>query len=146
MIALADVKQASKTLMFAERKNDPTASPGPSTRRWDYYTLDGAAPGVAPLGRVENGLGFSWPDTITPPSGGNANPNYDPSTSTPGIPVTIPLLPFRTDQPAGKNALNANLMHPGVIIMTFCDGHVDSVSEDTGCKTYYAVPDLQSMN
>ena len=31
-------------------------------------------------------------------------------------------------------------LHPGIVIMTFCDGHVESVSDDTLCSVYMATP------
>ena len=142
MIAASDVKQTSKTVMFAERKNDSLAS---SARQWDWAAPDNttSSNGYTPPGRVENQWGFSWPDTITPNL--STNPSYDPNTATSGLPVSAPLYAYRTDQGTSATPLNANLMHPGIIIMTFCDGHVDSVSTETGCKTLLAVPDLQNL-
>jgi prepilin-type N-terminal cleavage/methylation domain-containing protein/prepilin-type processing-associated H-X9-DG protein len=141
MISLADVKSPQTTLMFAERRNDPTAS---SARQWDYAMPDSTTSSVSsPSGRVENEWAFSWPDTLTPTS--STNPSYDPNTATPGIAVNVPLFPFRTDQGSSATPLNSRLLHSGIIIMAFCDGHVDSISQDTGCKTYYAVPDLQNL-
>jgi prepilin-type processing-associated H-X9-DG protein len=31
-------------------------------------------------------------------------------------------------------------IHPGIVNVTFCDGHVESLSDDTLCGTYSAVP------
>jgi hypothetical protein len=156
-ITLSDVKQTSKTLMFSERRNDPANLNGPSTRRWDYAAPDStfsgsSAPSLPPGMRVENEWAFSWPDTITPPANGNPNPSFDSSITTPGVSVKVPLFPFRTDQGGNSTTpLNPNSMHAGIVIMTFCDGSVssvsDSVSDSPGwCKTYFAVPDVSNTN
>jgi hypothetical protein len=97
--------------------------------------------------RVENEWAFSWPDTTTPPANGNPNPCFNSS-----ITVNVPLFPFRTDQSSKSTTpSNPNSMHAGIVIMTFCDGSVSSVSDSASdsagwCKTYFAVPDVSNTN
>ena len=156
-ISLSDVKQTSRTVMLSERRNDPiqTQSSSPSSiRRWDYVGKIPVTGGYqkyfsewqqgTPC-RPELILGFSWPDTVVPPPpiGTIANPSFGASTT-----VGSALLPFCSEQPAnasvpeyGNGNARPTNMHSGVVIMTFCDGHVESISDDAACSAYYAVPD-----
>ena len=55
-------------------------------------------------------LGFSWPD--------------------PSIPAFANITVSNSLRP----------IHPGIVIVTFCDGHTESLSDDTLCSDYLAVP------
>lgn len=56
-------------------------------------------------------LGFAWPD-----------------------PVALPNATMETAFPT------ATLLHPGIVITAFCDGHVDAISAEAECRVYRASP------
>ncbi len=57
-------------------------------------------------------FGFAWPDP--------ALPTYTTTTV--------------------QDVFAAPLLHPGIVVMTFCDGRVDAISADASCSVFRAIP------
>ena len=64
-------------------------------------------------------VGFLWPDTSVTGTLIGLGP---PATSPTPLPPPLPAI------------------HPGVVIVTFCDGHVAEIVEDTQCNLYIGAP------
>jgi len=122
MISLSDIGTPSRTLMFAEKKDeDPTMF-----REWPVGTFKTTVNGqeltdttTSPNNAMQ-WFGFTWPNTqpLTPqPTSGD-----------------LPTIQART--------VNFDLppLHPNIVVMTFCDGHVESVSDEASCSAYLATP------
>ena len=68
-------------------------------------------------------FGFTWPNAQQPPI-----------QPPPSVPADLTIFQSMTvDIPLPR-------IHPGIVVMTFCDGHTDSVPEDTLCSAYLAAP------
>jgi type II secretory pathway pseudopilin PulG len=124
-ISLANVKSTSNTVMLSERFFQTTTS-----RQWTD-TYDDSTPSAT----IAKQFGFSWP-------------NYQP-LSTAAAPSTSDhsiLQSMRICTPYSSGGTKylppMQSIHPGVILMTFCDGSVKEVSNDVTCAStlYLAVP------
>jgi prepilin-type N-terminal cleavage/methylation domain-containing protein/prepilin-type processing-associated H-X9-DG protein len=121
-IQLTDVKSPSRTLMLAEKVFSTNASP----RQWTETT--------------DARLGFSWPNCVPLPS-----PVPQPTaTNLPILRAT--LIGCNPDVPATNYAPLSSTIHPGIAIVTFCDGHVEQLPDGTLCyndpehPAIYALP------
>ncbi|NLF08375.1 MAG: DUF1559 domain-containing protein [Pirellulaceae bacterium] len=110
--SLSDIKSPTQTIMLSE-KHTPT-------KVWSTETPTFC---VDVIGSC---VGFLWPDT-TDPSNLSVYPTVigQAMVSTDGGPTLYPPLPA---------------VHPGVVIVTFCDGHQKEISEDAPCHLYRATP------
>lgn len=111
--SLSDAGSPSRTLLLAEVVTNNSTP----VRSWDGLSLAAA-----------QSTAYSWPDpTTTTP--------IDLSTALVASNIsggaTAPLFP----QVVGQSGL----LHPGVVLITFCDGHVDAVPVITKCSDYLAV-------
>jgi prepilin-type N-terminal cleavage/methylation domain-containing protein len=126
--SLASVTSRAQTVMLGEKIITPVSAEGdyvPSTptpsRQWTDQIL----------GR----LGFSWP-------------NYPPQP----LPAPQPTMPnsvlsnmlagtFYVDPPGNvKYWSPLPSIHPGIVIVTFADGHTETVSSELECQVYRAIP------
>ena len=134
VISLSDVKTPARTVMLSEKINnwDSTLT---RTRVWNKQLVNGAGnqtmtPPQYPLSRIIRTnvweyFGFSWPDP---------NPSLPNANLLAPITVNVPLSAL----PLYNTRSNITTPHPGVVIITFADGHVDSISDDTLCSVYQA--------
>jgi hypothetical protein len=116
ILSLSSVKSPARTAMLSE-----SALTG---RQWT--TWNASSPWQS--------LTFSWPNypsllsPVVQPTGEQLdvlkNATVGTSTTSGGTEYLAPLPPI----------------HPGIVIVTFCDGHTESLSDDTECKVYQAVP------
>jgi prepilin-type N-terminal cleavage/methylation domain-containing protein len=125
MITLSDLKSPARTIMFSERSN-VAAYP----RQWNQpFYLSGNTnttdttpiTGSHPMNAWQD-FGLSWPDPNAIVSGNAAfaaTTVRDPLTALPPL---------------------SNTPHPGVVLMTFGDGHVESVTDESLCSLYQATP------
>jgi prepilin-type N-terminal cleavage/methylation domain-containing protein len=132
-ISLSDIKSKSQRPMLSERTYPmdlPAAMPpdfgdnDKYMRRWSFNrSTPVSPPSFAATELVDTSLnvylsperfGFIWPPT--------------PTTS----PLRAPFLP-----PAW---LPQNTIHPGIVIVTFCDGHTESLAENANCADFDCTP------
>jgi prepilin-type processing-associated H-X9-DG protein len=92
---------------------DPTTPPSVSVMN---LTTAANAPGVSQS--LSQRYGFVWPDATT--------------AAANNIAVMAPFLPALT--------LPQTTIHPGIVIITFCDGHVESVADNALCSVYDCSP------
>jgi prepilin-type N-terminal cleavage/methylation domain-containing protein/prepilin-type processing-associated H-X9-DG protein len=102
------LKSAAQTIMLSEK----TSEAGP--RRWDTIPTTIGTPGL-PNAALLSTLAFAWPVEANPPSSAlnPQPPSVELISSTP-----LPSL---------------SSYHRGTIVVTFCDGHVDTPRSDTAC-------------
>lgn len=113
-ISLSDIKSPSQTIMFSERSSPPKfwSAPAPAnTPPFDDPTFLVTA--------NMSCVGFLWPDTS----------------------LTGQSIEF-TSIGAGTATLPSPLspIHPGVVVVSFCDGHQAEIASDTQCNLYIGVP------
>ena len=138
MISLSDIRSPARTVMLSERiihTNSPSAS-DINTRCWNlacYVTGNTITTNTAPITgsntmNAPQYFVFSWPD---------------PTITTSPLPATAVNVPFMA-QNLSLAVQNDNTLlrppHPGIVVMTFCDGHVEAVSDETLCSVYLAAP------
>ncbi|MBN1393399.1 MAG: DUF1559 domain-containing protein [Pirellulales bacterium] len=118
-ISMSDVDSHSQTVLLSERL-DPA-------RRWCMYR-DPTNPNT-PMPTYEPtalptqvNVGFLWPD----------------STSTISPELSATLIGKDLARSGGGTPLAAPLpaIHPGVVVVAFCDGHVEEISEEAPCSLY----------
>jgi prepilin-type processing-associated H-X9-DG protein len=126
MISLSDVKSPARTVMLSERVNFYDNF----VRQWNLTGLTSAATTTDTTSQGATGypnalqrFGFSWPD---------------PTVSA--LQMTAVNVPFMAQSTPGSSGPILLPPHPGVVIITFCDGHVDSVSDDALCSVYVGSP------
>jgi prepilin-type N-terminal cleavage/methylation domain-containing protein/prepilin-type processing-associated H-X9-DG protein len=113
-ITLSDIRAPGRTVMLSE-KLDPT-------RYWSQlWTPALWTPAVSQAAAPY--FGFGWPDPAAPAL----------ATSMVGSAGTLPA-------PLLAPVANAGPLHAGVVVVTFCDGHVEKVPEDTLCREYSGAP------
>ena len=112
IISLSSVRSTSRTVMLSEMvlPNNETA------RQWTET--------VSP-----RRLWFTWPNClplplVTPPSAADL--------------VTLQSTLIGVSSTASWAPLPS--IHRGIVIVTFCDGHVESLADDAVCSAYLAVP------
>jgi len=117
-ISLADVKTPSRTVMLSEKIYRQIGTL-PSVRNWHGKI------GVTSyaVNEFDDVFCFTWPD----PSDANLTSVLLAAQS--GT-LYAPLQP----------AAPATLCHAGVVIVTFCDGHTEALTDITRCNVYLAVP------
>ena len=110
-ISLSDIKSPTQTIMLSEK-----ATP---QKIW-------STTGPTFLVTPDFCVGFLWPETNNPANlSVHATFIGKESIGMEGDPTLYPPLPA---------------IHPGVVIVTFCDGHQQEISEDTQCNLFRAVP------
>ena len=118
-ISLSNVRSSTTTVLLSERLSD--AANKNNLRRWDEIGGGNTTNTIADLG-------FAWP-------------NYSTVTvTTTSCTVTVPTAAQQTALAALKINDSLPPIHPGLIIMTFCDGHTEALSEDTNCNAYTGLP------
>jgi prepilin-type N-terminal cleavage/methylation domain-containing protein len=128
-ISLSDVKSPSQTVMLSEK---------PFVR---------AAPAAARQWTDTNAF-FSWPNYPPLPAPvEQPDPSYISSDGPlPNMTVAEPFLAGSTKYwpPLASQSIapgvQAQSPHAGVVVVTFCDGHTDTIPAETPCSTYRAVP------
>lgn len=120
-ISLADVKSPATTILIAEKQNDTGL-----VRTWNAVFESG---GQTVTSNAWQSYGFTWPNGYTPP--------VDPAPDAANFAV---LQNMCVGVPNGSYYPPLPPIHPGIVVMTFCDGHVESVSQDAECKSRLAVP------
>ena len=143
----------------------PSGTP-PTPRGWgifrDYFNAQTPEPAVISLSDVDapshtvmlselsmmpNWVGRQWNTALTRESLTFSWPN-DPPLPLPVIqPTAGEFAVLSTTLVGVPNILGGNTyppplpsIHSGIVIVTFCDGHTESLSEDTLCNVYSAVP------
>jgi prepilin-type N-terminal cleavage/methylation domain-containing protein/prepilin-type processing-associated H-X9-DG protein len=118
MISLSDVKSTSRTMLLADKQNFQV-----TLRQWDYYSCSGQNNNLTNTANAWQCFGFTWP-------------NYDPLPAPAPRPTAADLTTLQATL-VGQPLLT---IHPNVVVMTFCDGHVDAVAGDALCSLYQATP------
>ncbi len=139
MISLSDIRSPARTVMLSERLNFSYSDPE-YIRMWTLGTWSGTTwnnplffpctgftisnmtsstvtTNTDPTFPIQY-LGFSWPD----PTVGSL------TSTTINVPFMAQFLP---------NTTTNTLLHPphsGIVVITFCDGHVESVPDETRCN------------
>ncbi|MCE5268758.1 MAG: DUF1559 domain-containing protein [Planctomycetaceae bacterium] len=124
-LTLSDVKSQSQTVMLSERVFALSAT---TPRRWDER------PPAVPAATLYSRFGFSWPNyQPLPPPVEQPRPADLPvlQNTFVGIPYVLGSVTYWPPLPT---------IHAGVVVVTFCDGHVDRVNEDAACSAYQALP------
>ncbi len=129
-ISLASIQSTSQTVMLSEKRITLVTEPGdpePATvtppRQWTTALTDVL-------------LGFSWPNyrpeplPVPQPTG--------PMSYYQEMPIGVPYI--HPSAPTVKYWPPLPPNHPGIVIVTFADGHTESVSNETECRVYKAVP------
>jgi prepilin-type N-terminal cleavage/methylation domain-containing protein/prepilin-type processing-associated H-X9-DG protein len=129
-VALSDVRSPSRRPMISERADAP-----PTTNLTDQYPRQWSSRASA------SGAG----GTFTRSDLANALPTQD-GLRVPLIDLELGFQwPIDKNLPDGQKLLGNRLYldkgvlppnHPGVVIVTFCDGHTEQLSDDTDCTTY----------
>ena len=115
MVAL---KNSSQTVMLSESLNA-----GP----WNFIPVAFGAPGgsaTAPLNPTIGTLAFVWPIYNPVPAAPNTNPD------------TIPSVEMLNSTPFP----GLSSYHRGTIVVSFCDGRVDTIPETTACWRHPTTP------
>jgi prepilin-type processing-associated H-X9-DG protein len=86
------------------------------TRYWSHLWISADGPQY---------FGFGWPD-----------PTAVPTLAASMVGSLAGTLPAPLLAPVA----NAGPLHAGVVVVTFCDGHVEKVPEDTLCREYSGAP------
>jgi len=128
-ISLSNVKSKSNTIMLSEKYF--VASDVPS-REWTEIGISGA---IDAKGVCAARFGFTWPNYA--PLSTVAAPSADELTVLQGVSLGSPYVANNK-----KYWPPLQTIHPGVILITFCDGRVESVSNDAICSEtlFLAVP------
>ncbi len=124
-VSLSDVRSPSNTVMLSEK---------PFVRMPARQWTD---PGGSPYGHFY----FSWPNY--PPLAlpvEQPDSSYITPTNSAPLPNTVIARPFIVTAANIEYWPPLASVHPGITIVTFCDGHVQAVPNDTPCSTYSAVP------
>ena len=88
--------------------------------------------GSGAVGAVSARYGFVWPDLRTVQT-----PAYNTITvGSSFMPPAWVFDPTLSPQPADTQ----HLMHAGIVVVTFCDGHTDSLSDNALCSAYSCAP------
>jgi prepilin-type N-terminal cleavage/methylation domain-containing protein len=110
-VSLSDLKTASRTPLLGERLThynytDPLTSTNSSCQTGPWYVRTLTAPPTGPL--AEN-VSFQLPPLPPPPPAAQPAPSPVSSMPSPG---------FISN-------------HPGVVVVTFCDGHTEAITTET---------------
>ena len=126
-VSLSDVDSPSQTVMLGEKIITMTSRPG------DYVPAT-PVPGRQWTGANFTQLGFSWPNYPAQPAPAPPPSPLDAfKDATVGIHYLMPPASVKYWGPLPS-------IHPGIVIVTFADGHTESVSEDIECQVYKALP------
>ena len=121
-ISLSSVTSGTRTLLLAERA---FVNPATAAREWLLST-----PSAAWMPRMsvneEATYGFSWPDYPALPL--PVGQPTDPTTVLSNIMLGVPYVSGTTSYWPPLSS-----PHPGIVIVTFCDGHVESLPDTTLC-------------
>lgn len=118
VISFSNVRSAARTVLLGEK-----ILFGGAVRRWSD-----------PVNWYE--VGFSWPD-------------YSPPLPAPvPQPASAANQTILDDTLVGQSIVSGGTQywpplasaHPNIVVVTFCDGHVDSVANDASCNVYLATP------
>jgi prepilin-type N-terminal cleavage/methylation domain-containing protein len=127
-VSLSSVKSPSQTVMLSEKRitlisesGDPPPTQTVPSRQWTVT--------------ISEQLGFSWPNYRPEPA--PAPQPSDPLTIEQNMPIGLPYV-----QPPAAVRYWPPLpsIHRGLVVATFCDGHTESLSADTLCQAYRALP------
>jgi prepilin-type N-terminal cleavage/methylation domain-containing protein/prepilin-type processing-associated H-X9-DG protein len=122
-ISLTSVKSASRTVMLGEK-----LFLNSDARQWTEAVVAGD---TATHDLIQQRLGFSWPNWPPLPL-----PVAQPTSTI--LSSTLIGMPFTVGTTTYWPPLTS--AHPGIVIVTFCDGHVESLSDDAPCSDYLAAP------
>ena len=112
VVRLTDVHTPSRTILLSEIER---------VRTWNDNAADNNGSLAAP---PSTGIeGFVWWDVTN----GAITPNSTVMLTFYGLGVNTTVTPNTS-------------IHPGIVNVTFCDGHVESLSDDAQCGTYSVVP------
>ena len=113
IISLSNIRSASQTVMLSERAL--------ADRDW---TTDVQG----------HNFVFTWPNW-QPLAAPVAAPASTDQPSLSGTLIGVAGISGTVSYPAPLPPI-----HPGIVIVTFCDGHTESLTDDTPCSNYQAVP------
>jgi prepilin-type processing-associated H-X9-DG protein len=131
-ISLSDIKSPSQRPMLSERtyRNPMNESDTPSDadRVWNVYATSTPSSTDFTSQQIGNTnhpylspaeLGFSWPQ-------------WPPASANVPVPITTLFAP--------PPRMPQSSIHPGVSVVTFCDGHVEALPDATDCTVYDSSP------
>jgi prepilin-type N-terminal cleavage/methylation domain-containing protein/prepilin-type processing-associated H-X9-DG protein len=126
-ISFSDVRSHAQTVMLSERVFVAAGT----FRQWND------APTTRLLARNE--FGFSWPNhqPLPLPVEQPLPADILPRETAP-LPNTLVGMPYVFNNIQYWPPLSP--IHPGIVIITFCDGHVEAVLYDAQCSLYQATP------
>jgi prepilin-type N-terminal cleavage/methylation domain-containing protein len=133
LLSFSDVRSHSQTVMLSEK-----VFVAADARHWDETAPTSLAPLQARLW-AQNRFGFSWPNSQP-----LATPVEQPLPADITPRTTAPLVNTPVGTPYQFNNIQywppLPSLHPGIVIITFCDGHTESVADDALCSVYLAIP------
>ena len=145
VISLSDVRSPARTIMFAEKQDYNDAV---MLREWPGFRTTGGAnlnltdTSTTTTTNIFQWFGFTWPNCQQPPLVPQPTPAdlavMVGTSTTPGTQIGVQQYPLSS--PAASTYCPLPRLHPGVVLMTFCDGHVDAVADDAQCSAYLATP------
>lgn len=120
-VLLSSVKSPSHTVMLSEKHylNTNASLPPLPQRQWTDNTAAN--------------LGFAWPNY--PPQ-----PVPAPQPTPPTTILSQAMIGVETLVAGVKYWPPLSSIHPGIVIVTFCDGHTESISNDAQCTVYAGLP------
>jgi len=125
MLSMSSVKSASQTVMLSEKRITLTSEK-------DDFVPAMPIPGRQWTDTDFRKVGFSWPNF--PPLPAPA-PQPDSTTvlkgATIGLSQTLATVKYWAPLPP---------IHTGIVLVTFCDGHTETISDDVEAQVYRAIP------
>jgi type II secretory pathway pseudopilin PulG len=130
-VSSSDVKSPSRTVMLSERPDNNTTGARFWSNSWNATGIP-----ISPNNNIQTSpspwnqapaasFGFVWPDPTFDPNNIAVHGTQAQYNLRATVLIATPTAPYKNPP--------LQSLHPGIVVVTFCDGHAESVANDTPC-------------